>query len=99
MKKVLVITYSQSGQLDEIVGNIIKPLYDEVEMFYEKLKPIPDYPFPWTDMTFWDAMPESVRMIPSELEPLNIDVSKTYDLIILGYPIWFFSPPFQLPVF
>ena len=99
MKKVLVITYSQSGQLDEIVGNILKPLRDEVEIFYEKLKPIPDYPFPWTDITFWDAMPESVRMIPSGIEPLNIDPSKEYDLIILGYPVWFLSPPIPITSF
>jgi hypothetical protein len=99
MKKVLVITYSQSGQLDEIVDNILKPLRDEVEISYEKLKPIPDYPFPWTDMTFWDAMPESVRMIPSGLEPLNIDRSKTYDLIVLGYPVWFLSPPIPITSF
>ena len=79
MKKVLVITYSQSGQLDEIVGNILKPFGDDVEIFYEKLIPVPDYPFPWTDLTFWDAMPESVRMIPSDLEPLSIDYTNDYD--------------------
>ncbi len=99
MKKLLVITYSQSGQLDEIVGNILKPLRDEVEIYYAKLKPMPDYPFPWTDMTFWDAMPESVRMIPSGLQHLNIDPSKEYDLIILGYPIWFLSPPIPITSF
>ena len=99
MKKVLVITYSQSGQIDKIVGNILKPFGDDVEIFYEKLIPVPDYPFPWTDLTFWDAMPESVRMIPSDLEPLDIDISKDYDLIILGYPIWFLSPPIPITTF
>ena len=99
MKKVLVITYSQSGQLDEITRNVLKSLEGKAEIFYEKLKPVPDFPFPWTDLTFWDAMPESVRMIPSELEPLQIDTSQNYDLIILGYPIWFLSPPIPLTTF
>ena len=99
MKKVLVLTYSQSGQLDDIVSNIIKPLGSDTEIDFERLKPVPDFPFPWTDMTFWDAMPESVQMIPSQIKPLNIDPEKDYDLIILGYPIWFLSPAIPLTTF
>ena len=99
MKKVLVITYSQSGQLDEIVGNILKPLRGEIEIHHEKLKPIPAFPFPWTDMNFWDAMPESVRMIPSQIEPMTIKSNENFDLVILGYPIWFLSPPIPLTTF
>jgi hypothetical protein len=99
MKKILVITYSQSGQLDEIVANVLKPLAGKVEVFYEKLSPIPDFPFPWTDISFWDAMPESVRMIPSEIKPLSINPDEDFDLVILGYPIWFLSPPIPLTTF
>jgi len=99
MKRVLVVTYSQSGQLDDIVDNIINPLKGQVQIFREKLKPYPDFPFPWKDISFWDAMPESVRMIPSELEPLELDPNQEYDLIILGYPIWFLSPPIPLTTF
>lgn len=99
MKKVLVITYSQSGQLEEIVSNIIKPMEGRVQLFHEKLKPAPDYPWPWTGMTFWDAMPECVRHIPSSLAPLTVDTNQKYDLIILGYPIWFLSPPVPITTF
>lgn len=99
MKKVLVITYSQSGQLDEIVTNLLKPLNGKTEVHHHKLKPIPDFPFPWTDVTFWDAMPESVRMIPSEIAPLDISPAIEFDLVILGYPIWFLSPPIPLTTF
>lgn len=99
MKKVLVITYSQSGQLDEIVANIVKPMEGRVQVFYEKLKPIPEYPWPWPGMTFWDAMPECVQHIPSELKPLKVDTNQKFDLIILGYPIWFLSPPVPITSF
>lgn len=99
MKKVLVITYSQSGQLDEIVENILRPLEGKVQLFYEKLKPIPDYPWPWHGTSFWDAMPECVRHVPSELEPLSVNPDENYDLIILGYPIWFLSPPVPVTTF
>lgn len=99
MKKILVITYSQSGQLDEIVANVTKPLIGQVEIVHEKLSPVPDFPFPWTDISFWDAMPESVEMIPSQLKPLTINPDEDFDLIILGYPIWFLSPPIPLTTF
>ena len=99
MKKVLVITYSQSGQLDEIVQNVIRPLKGQAKIVYEKLKPVPAFPFPWKDISFWDAMPESVAMIPAKLEPFRFDPDAGYDLIILGYPIWFLSPPIPLTTF
>ena len=99
MKNVLVITYSQSGQLDEIVENILQPLQGKVNLFQQQLKPEPSFPFPWTDLTFWDVMPESVEMIPAKIKPLEFDRQIKYDLIILGYPIWFLSPPISLTTF
>ena len=101
MKKVLIITYSQSGQLDEIVANVINKLHNDtsINIHHEKLVPDPDFPFPWSDMSFWDAMPESVKLIPSGLKPIQFDPEENYDLIILGYPIWFLSPPIPITTF
>lgn len=99
MKKILVVTYSQSGQLEEIVGNILKGINETIQVHYEKLKPIPDYPWPWIGTSFWDAMPECVRHIPSELEALNVNPNNKFDLVILGYPIWFLSPPVPITTF
>jgi hypothetical protein len=101
VKNVLVVTYSQSGQLDDIVKNVIHDITLDKDMHFdfETLKPEPEFPFPWPDMSFWDVMPESVRKIPSKLKPLQFDPTKKYDLIILGYPIWFLSPPIPLTTF
>lgn len=101
MKKVLIVTYSQSGQLDDIVKNVISELRNDssIRIDIERLTPEPDFPFPWPDMSFWDAMPESVRIIPSKLQPLKFNPNEKYDLIILGYPIWFLSPPIPLTTF
>lgn len=99
MKKVLVITYSQSGQLEDIVSNILKPLKNEVSIHHERLKPVPDFPFPWQDVSFYDAMPECVEMIPSKLAPYSFNPDENYDLVIIGYPIWFLSPPIPLTTF
>lgn len=99
MKKVLIVTFSQSGQLDEIVSNIATEFSDDIHIHYEKLKPVPEFPFPWKDISFYDAMPESVRMIPANNEPPSFNPNEDFDLIILGYPIWFLSPPIPLTTF
>ena len=99
MKNVLVITYSQSGQLNQIVSNIISNFSEEIKIFHVRLKPKPDFPFPWKGTSFWDAMPESVALQPSDLEKPEIDESVNYDLVILGYPIWFLSPPIPITTF
>lgn len=99
MKNALVITYSQSGQLNQIVSKIISEFSEEIKIFHVNLKPKPDFPFPWKGTSFWDAMPESVALQPSDLENLEIDESINYDLVILGYPIWFLSPPIPITTF
>ena len=99
MKRVLVITYSQSGQLNRIVSNITSQFSDNVKVHCEKLVPVPSFNFPWKGKTFYDAMPESVKLIPSHIEPLSFNTDINFDLIILGYPIWFLSPPIPLTTF
>ena len=99
MKKILVLTYSQSGQLEEIVSNITNRFPNELQVHCEKLSPVPSFPFPWKGISFYDAMPECVEMIPSKIEPISFNPNEEYDLIILGYPIWFLSPPIPLTTF
>lgn len=99
MKKALVISFSQSGQLDAIVSNITSGFPNEINVHYENLKPVPDFPFPWKGISFYDAMPECVELIPSKIEPLSFNPDDDFDLIVLGYPIWFLSPPIPLTTF
>lgn len=91
-KQILVITYSQTGQTDDIAENMLKPFVscDDIDIHYEKLKPLHAYPFPWSGHEFFDAFPETVREIPMEMQADNIP-EKKYDLILLGYQPWFLS--------
>lgn len=90
MKKILVIHYSQSGQLTAIMEKLCAGLNGEIDFIRYRLKS--DFPFPWPSMnTFFDAMPESVLEEPMELEPL-VFKEKQYDLIIVGYQPWYLSP-------
>src|SRR5476651_794868 len=91
-KKVLAIYYSQSGQLGEIIDNITEPLL-AAGMAVEKIRirPVTDYPFPWTGERFYDVMPDCVLGVPVPLEPFILQ-EPSYDLVILGYQSWFLSP-------
>jgi hypothetical protein len=96
MKKILIIYYTQTGQIKQIVDAITGPLKNDCQLFFEELKPVPVFPFPWTGMSFFQAFPESVREIPCELEPFKNDPHQDYDLIILAYQVWYLSP--SIPV-
>jgi flavodoxin len=99
MKKILVVTYSQSGQLNDIVNNVINEFGNDVEIVIENLQPDPPFPFPWTDVAFWDAMPNAVDLIPTKLKPFSFNPEDDFDLVILGYPIWFLSPAIPITSF
>lgn len=89
-KKILVISYSQTGQLHEILNNFLKP-FEEFEIEQVSIQPKQQYPFPWTSDVFFDAMPECVFEEAIELAPYELK-SAQYDLIVLGYQPWFLSP-------
>lgn len=98
MKKVLVVHYSQTGQLKDIVAAILGPLSSDKSLQIDTLglQPQPAYPFPWTTQQFCDVFPESVAGEPCALAPLDLDPEAPYDLIVLAYTVWYLSP--SLPV-
>jgi hypothetical protein len=100
-KKVLVVYYTQTGQLKDIVDSVTGPLAASagIEVTYEELKPDPPFPFPWTADQFFQAMPESVKGIPCNLKPLSIKGEEDFDLIILAWQPWFLSPSIPMHAF
>lgn len=99
MRNVLVIYFSQSGQLKEIADNIANPLIDdpEVNVVFYNIEMETPFPFPWNKESFFDAFPESFMQIPAKLKPVPqavLDIK--YDLILFHYQVWFLSP--SIPV-
>ena len=91
-KKILVIYYSQSGQLGEIIDKFTGPIIaagNTVDRVC--IQPLNAFPFPWTGKSFFAVMPDSVLTIPTELQPFELKHTN-YDLVILGYQAWFLSP-------
>jgi hypothetical protein len=89
-KNILVIHYSQSGQLTEILQNFCSPFTDST-IEWVKVEPLTPFPFPWNSAAFFNAMPETVLEKPISIKPLHFQRDQ-YDLIIFGYQPWFLSP-------
>ncbi|MFT4023881.1 MAG: hypothetical protein QM664_08890 [Flavihumibacter sp.] len=91
MLNILVLYYTQTGQLRHIIDNMLLSLKEKASIDFVSYKPVNDFPFPWTSDQFFDAMPECVLEIPVPLQPFSIP-DKEYDLVVLGYQPWFLSP-------
>lgn len=101
-KKVLVVHYgSRSGQLSEVMRNLTAPLdaADDIECRHLVLRPEKPYPFPWPILRFFDTFPEAIYLDPPALEPLGLDPGERFDLVILGYQVWFLSPSLPTTAF
>jgi len=99
VKRALVIFYSQTGQLKEIVDSVTASLGEDFELVIEELKPVPPYPFPWRGMPFFQAFPESVQEIPCVMEPFKFNPDQDFDLVILAYQVWYLSPSIPFTAF
>ena len=101
MKEVLVIYYSQTGQLHDILHNITKTVAgDQVNISYLKITPKKPFDFPWDSKKFYGVFPESFLQIPTELQPIPSEIlNKKYDLVILGYQVWYLTPSIPINSF
>ncbi|WPO82478.1 dialkylresorcinol condensing enzyme DarA [Chryseobacterium sp. JJR-5R] len=95
-KNILVLYYTQTGQLEDIVKNIARPFEnknEEYEVTYYNIKLKEDFPFPWPSDVFFNTFPESYLQIPSEILPPPAEVlNKKFDLILFGYQVWYLTP-------
>lgn len=105
IKRVLVIHYSQTGQLARVVQSVIDPLVksdlvggdnETIIVDQQRLQPVNDYPFPWPFLRFINTFPEAAHEVGCALKPFDIDLNQKYDLVILAYQVWFLAP--SIPV-
>jgi hypothetical protein len=100
VKKVLLIQYSQTGQLTRVASQVVAPLVEAgVQVTVETLKPKSAYPHPWPLFRFFDTFPEAVYLDAPEMEALQVNPDERFDLVILGYPVWFLSPALPVTAF
>lgn len=94
MKRVLVVYFSQTGQLKRVAETACAPLAADrvIQLDWCELQPQQPYPFPWPFFPFFDQFPEAAHLLPPAIKPLNLAANARYDLIILAYTVWYLSP-------
>jgi hypothetical protein len=100
-KRVLVVQYSQTGQLAAVTERIVAPLRADpaVEVRVEVLQLEQPFPFPWPLFRFLDSFPESAHLVPPPLKPLSLTGDEDFDLVILPYQVWFLAPSQPISAF
>ena len=98
MKCILVIYYTQSGQLKEIADNFVAPFQKQgIPVDFYEIQMETPYPFPWTNESFFGAFPESFLELPQPIKAMPPDIeTQEYDLVVLAYQVWYLSP--SIPV-
>ena len=87
--KVLVLYYSQTSNTKNVAQEIATRLNADIE----EIVPVEAYDGEF-EATIQRCMKEREEGIKPEIKPLASDLAK-YDVIFLGYPVWFgtFAPP------
>lgn len=99
--RILVLYYSQSGQLTRAAQSMLAPLMarPDVEVVWQDIRPQTPYPFPWGFFSFLDAFPESVYLDAPPIAPVAFDPDSRFDLVVLAYQVWFLSPSLPMTGF
>ena len=92
-KRVLVVSYSQSGQLARLKESFLRDVRgaEGIEVDDVVLRPQRPFAFPWRFLPFFDAFPETVHLQPAPIELPQL-AHERYDLVVIAYSVWFLSP-------
>lgn len=92
MKNVLVVYYSQTGQLAQLASAFTAPLLKAgVNAETMILQPRQAHPFPWRFWRFFNTFPETVHLKPAPIKTPLFEREK-YDVVVIAYTVWFLSP-------
>ncbi|WP_109079116.1 hypothetical protein [Aggregatibacter kilianii] len=99
-KQILVVSYSQTGQLNTLTENFLQPLKQLGNITVEEcqVRPLTPYAFPWKFIEFFNQFPESVHLKPAPIETPKLQREK-YDLVVIAYSVWFLSPSQPITAF
>jgi len=101
MKRILVIYYSQTGDVRRMAEAFTGPLEAAgAELVWAQIEPVEPYPSPWRNVhRFFNVMPECVLGMPPEIVPPKFSPDERFDLIVLAYQVWFLSPSLPIQAF
>ncbi|MDO4232341.1 MAG: dialkylresorcinol condensing enzyme [Lautropia sp.] len=92
-RKILIVQYSQTGQLARMADAFAAPLEADPGFTVERLvlRPQESFPFPWPFLRFFNTFPETVHLRPAPIETPAFAHDR-YDLVVLAWTVWFLSP-------
>lgn len=95
---MLVIYYSQSGDVAQVAESFAEPLRRAgAETVLEPISSTADYPYPWKNLVrLYSVFPECVLGVAPEIHAPSFTPEDHFDLIVLAYPVWHLAP--ALPV-
>lgn len=101
MTRILVLYYSQTGQLTRAVQSMLSPLAGrpDVQIVWQAVEPLQPFPFPWGFLEFFDTFPECVHLDPPPIKPVVFEANARFDLVVLAYQVWFLSPSLPITAF
>ena len=101
MERILVVYYSQSGQLKQIVDHFVAPFVGAgISVDYYEIEMETPFPFPWNNEAFFGAFPESFLQIPQPIKPVPAAImEQQYSLVVLAYQVWYLSPSIPITSF
>lgn len=96
-KRILVVYYSQTGEVRRAIDAFVTPFSDSGAVVdIVQLEPQPPYPYPWKFGAFLRIFPDCLNGDAPEVNAPGLSIETDYDLIVLGYQVWFLSP--SLPI-
>ncbi len=98
MGRVLVIYYSNSRCTRHALDALMAPLSTaQHDVQWHTIEPLRHYPMPWKPWEFFETYPDALAGDLPSLAPTKLETSQDWDLIILGWQVWFLrpSPPVQ----
>jgi hypothetical protein len=100
MKRILVLEYSQSGDVTRVADAFTRPLKSAAYLHREHLQPIVGYPYPWGSLgRLFSVFPECF-LGPSEgIRPPGFSPDERFDLVVLAYQVWYLNPSLPIQAF
>jgi hypothetical protein len=101
-KNILVVYYTQSGQLKDIADSIARPFMDsdKYHLAYHEIKMEEEFPFPWSGESFFGAFPDTFNQEIHPVKPVSQEILSTnFDLILLHYQVWYLTPSIPINSF
>jgi hypothetical protein len=101
MKRILVLEYSQSGDVTKVANAFTHPLQRPgVELRRECLQPIVAYPYPWRSLgRLFSVFPECFLGPAEDILPPVFSLDERFDLVVLAYQVWYLNPSLPIQAF